>query len=286
MWPFTKFNVKKRHILVVTDAFTKYNKLYAVTATSTKEVINCLNKYFEYYGRPRQIISDRGSCFMSHEYAEHMIKNNIEFHRVATGSPQANGQVEIMNRIMQPMLGKLSESHRQMNWSHLLPEVEFAMNNHVSSSTKFTPSMVLFGVRQRGPRADILTEYLQNKNDSISVINRDLNKIREQADQCIKKSQKRNEIQYAKRSVLPPKYQIGDYVVIKNNDTSIGVNKKLAPKYKGPYKILKILSNDRYLISDIETHQVSQIPYNGILEAAHIKLWKTALKEIVSSVYH
>lgn len=52
---------RKKHILVITDAFTKYSKLYAVTATSTNEVLACVNKYFEYYGRPRQIVSDRGT---------------------------------------------------------------------------------------------------------------------------------------------------------------------------------------------------------------------------------
>lgn len=222
----------------------------------------------------------------SGEYVEFMLKNNIVSHRVATGSPQANGQVEIMNKMLEPMLGKLSEPDRQANWSRVLIKVEFAMNHHVSSSTKFTPSMVLFGVDQRGPEVDSLTEYLQEKNDSVGLVQRNLVEIRNKANENIKESQRRNEAQYVKRSILPPKYQIGDFIVIKNNDTTIGVNKKLSPKYKGPYQISKVLPNDRYVVTDIETHQVSQIPYKGILEAANIKLWKTVVKEIIAIIHN
>lgn len=283
--PLPSILSKKKHILVITDAFTKYSKLYAVTATSTKEVTMCLNKYFEYYSRPTQIITDRGSCFTSLEFSSYLNDNNIAHHKVATGSPQANGQVERMNRILEPMLGKLSEPDRQSNWTKVLSNVEYAMNNHVSKSTKFTPSILLFGTEQKGKDIDVLTEYLQEKND-INLINRDLKKIRATADTNIKASQKMNECQHAKKSVSPPKYQLNDFVVIKNNDTTAGINKKLAPKYKGPYKISKILPNDRYIVSDIDTFQVSQIPYNGTIEAANIKSWKKEIKEIDSIIHN
>lgn len=213
-----------------------------------------------------------------------MIHNNIEHHKVATGSPQANGQVEIMNKILAPILGKLSNSERQADWVKLLPKVEFALNNHVSKSTKFTPAMLLFGVSQRGPNIDTLTEHLDEKNQAIHSISRNLEQIRKIADINIKNSQKINEINHAKHSIRPQKFSIGDFVVIKSVDTTPGVNKKLAPKYKGPYKVSKVLPNDRYVISDIETYQVTQIPYNGIIEASNIKHWAKAVQSTISLI--
>lgn len=35
-------------------------------------------------------------------------------------------------------------------------------------------------------------------------------------------------------------------------DTTIGTNKKFVPIFKGPYRIYKVLPNDRYVIRDIE----------------------------------
>jgi len=68
-----------------------------------------LNPLSEYYSRPRRIISDRGTCFTSFEFSSFLSERNIGHVKVATAAPQANGQVERINRVLTPMLGKLSE---------------------------------------------------------------------------------------------------------------------------------------------------------------------------------
>lgn len=270
---------KNKHI----DAFTKFVKLYAVNSTSTKEVCASLQKYFDYYSRPRRLIADRGSCFTSLEFASFVSERNIQHIKNAVAAPQANGQVERVNRVMGRMLGKLTNPINHADWSRLLSRVEYAINNLVHSSTGKTPSKLLFGVSQRGPEVDELTELLESRQDPLCP--RDLDALRDSADKSIKKSQNRNEIQYAKRSIPPHQYAEGDFVVIRNVDTTIGTNKKLIPKYRGPYVIHKVLNNDRYVISDIENCQVTQIPYNGVLEAARLKLWVKARDDIVGMCF-
>lgn len=65
----------------------------------------------------------------------------------------------------------------------------------------------------------------------------------------------------------------GDFVVIRNIDTTIGTNKKFVPKYKGPYCVHKVLPNDRYVVRDIENCQSTQLPYDGIIEASRMRSW-------------
>lgn len=72
---------------------------------------------------------------------------------------------------------------------------------------------------------------------------------------------------------LPHKYEIGDKVVIQNHVVTPGVNKTLLPKFKGPYEIEAVLPHDRYVLKNVEGHQVTQIPYHGISNASHMKLW-------------
>lgn len=56
-------------------------------------------------------------------------------------------------------------------------------------------------------------------------------------------------------------------------DTVVGTNKKLVPKYRGPYVIIKKLGNDRYVVEDVDNYRVTQQPYHGVLDSSRIKRW-------------
>ena len=280
--PLPQIINKNNHILVVIVAFTKFIKLYPVNTTSSKEVRSALDKYFAYYSHPRRLISDRGTAFTSKELAEYMLENNIHHIKTAVASPQVNGQVERVNRVMGRMLSKIVEPVNQSNWSKCLTKIEYAVNNSIHSTTKQSPSVLLFGVSQLGSEIEYLTEYLEEKG--LCPQSRDLLSIRTNANQLIQESQKTNEIQYTKRSVLPLKFQVGDYVVMKNVDTTVGSNKKLIPKYRGPHVIHRVLVNDRYVIRGVENCQVTQIPYNGVLEASRLKPWVRTRNETAEVV--
>ena len=79
---------------------------------------------------------------------------------MSTASPQANGQVERVNRVLKSMLGKLTEPLQHSDWVSCLAKVEFAINNSESATTRETPSVLLFGVEQKATVPDKLTEYL------------------------------------------------------------------------------------------------------------------------------
>lgn len=256
----------KKHLLVIIDAFTKFVKLYAVKTTKSSETIKCLENYFQTFSRPKQLISDRGTCFTSHEFQNFMDGNNIKHTLVATGSPQANGQVERVNSFVIPILAKYSDNKIGNYWYKNLYKAEYAINNTVNRSLGTTPSKVLFGVNQRGEFNDKIREELENLNE----INRDLKPIREKATENIIKSQDYNKNKYDSKRKPAKTYKIDDYVMIKNYVSTPGVSKKLLPKRKGPYKILKVLPNNRYVIGDIGEYQVTQIPYQGVLEACNI----------------
>lgn len=265
---------KRKHILVVTDSFTKFVKLYACNSTSTKEVCASLDKYIEYFSRPRRIISDKGTCFSSHDFVEYVLGNNIEHIMNASSSPQANGQVERVNRVLKSILAKISEPLQHSDWHKLLIRVEYAINNSVHSVTKQTPSKLLFGVDQRGREIDALSEYLDDLHYSDSDHN--LDTLRQDADLRISGYQNRSSENYSVKHKPHIEFSVDDYVMIRNVDTTIGTNKKFIPKYKGPYRIHRVLPNDRYVIRDIEGCQLTQLPYDGVVESSRIRKWLEA----------
>ncbi|KYQ51408.1 hypothetical protein ALC60_09487 [Trachymyrmex zeteki] len=59
-----------------------------------------------------------------------------------------------------------------------------------------------------------------------------------------------NEHKYNLRRKADREYKIGDYVEIRNIETAPGVNKKLLPKFKGPYLVKAILDMSSLMLMD------------------------------------
>lgn len=264
--PLETTKQKHKHVFLIVDGFTKFIKLYAVRSTSSKEAIVCLTNYFNTFSRPLRIISDRGTCFTSNEFAEFVADNNICHIKIASASPQSNGQAERMNRIITPMLAKISGD---ANWNHKLKEVEFCMNNTHCRSTGSSASILLFGIEQRGKVCDNIREFLASKIEA----ERDLHAFREAASMKIVQTQRQNKHNYDLRHRHPQKYELNDLVMVRNFDTTQGVNKKMLPKYRGPYEVKNVLPNDRYRLTDVENWQVTQRPYDGIHAPAQMRPW-------------
>ncbi|KAL0117611.1 hypothetical protein PUN28_008779 [Cardiocondyla obscurior] len=258
-------------MLVVIDAFTKFVKLYPTKTTATQEVISQLQTHFCNYSRPRIIISDRGTAFTSSEFETFCKENNIWHILTATQSPQANGQVERVNRVIGPMIGKLINNDEKLYWYKIIWDIEFALNNTIHKTTRETPSKLLFGVEQKGKIIDAIREYL---NLNLADNDRDLQLMRARAADRIMRSQKYNKEYFDKKRKPAKKYEVGDYVMIKNIETTPGTSHKIIPKYKGPYEVCRVLRNNRYVIKDVKEHQMSQKPYEGTWEAANIRPWK------------
>jgi len=266
--PIEKGTNAKKHVLLIVDAFMKFVKLYAVKSTSSRETIKCLQEYFHGYSRPKTLISDRGTAFTSREFEDFLSEHNVKHVKVATGSPQANGQVERYNRVLASALGKISS---EQSWPKALKDIEFALNNTFCKSTGAIPSVLLFGVEQRGRIIDYIKEEIL---DDVHMDEQNLVEIRGKAAEQIAKSQSYNEQYVNRKRKSASEYEIGDLVMIRNFDSTTGISNKIKPAYKGPYCVKKRLRNNRYVLADVEGFQLSQRPYQGVWESANMKPWR------------
>ncbi|KAK9743596.1 hypothetical protein QE152_g8552 [Popillia japonica] len=99
---------------------------------------------------------------------------------------------------------------------------------------------------------------------SLQEKTRDLDRIRGTAEQNIINNQMTNEHHYNKKRNEPREYNAKDLVVIKNRDDTAGANKKLLPKYRGPYVVAKVWGPIP-TEGDIEGFQLTQIPDETII---------------------
>jgi hypothetical protein len=198
---------------------------------------------------------------------DHLEDQGIQLVLIATATPQSNGQIERINRSLTPMLAKLVETTDK--WDRLLGEVEFAFNNSINRSTGVTPSHLLYGTNQIGGTNDNLRLFLEQQQNK----KRDFEEIRQHAVDKVHEVNTYNENYYNKHHKPPTQYKVGDYVMLKNVDTTAGVNKKLVPKFRGPYVVKTVLDNDRYIVVDPEGHQLTQLPFEGTCSPQNMKKW-------------
>lgn len=208
---------KNRYLFAIIEGFTKFVKFYSTQKTDSAGAIRGLKDYCRHYSRPRRIVSDRASCFTSEEFALFVRSENIEHELVATGSHQANGQIERVFRTFTPMCAKLKDEDA---WHTTLKDIEYVMNNSLHRSLGSSPAKVLFGIEQRGRFVDGIRDLW------VSSEGRDLKEIRKKADQNIRKDQQYNKMYFDKKHSKPTEFEEGEYVMIRNNDNAVGMAKR------------------------------------------------------------
>ena len=256
-----------RYILVIVDAFCKFMWIYPVKSTTASEVINRLNLLSQVFGHPRRIVSDKGAAFTSNDFEAYCLEKNIEHHLVTTGVPRGNGQAERMNKTIIQVLTRLSIEN-PLKWYQFIPKVQCVINSTVSRSTGRTPFELMFGVKMASDDDVNLRQLLE---DEIMVaFEEDRQQLRAKAKIQIHKIQEENRKTYNQKRKKAPSYDLGELVAIQK--TQFATGQKLFPKYLGPYEIIKVSRNDRYVVKKVGEHEG---PNQTSTAADYMKRWRT-----------
>lgn len=113
-------------------------------------------------GVPDRIISDRGTCFTGKAFKTYCESRSIKHTLNSTKHPQANGQVERVNRTILPMLSILCDD--QTHWNNKVPEVERHLNSAVNKTSTKSPFEALYGYRPRF-KGSALDELSKTRNE-------------------------------------------------------------------------------------------------------------------------
>ncbi|KAE9028547.1 hypothetical protein PR001_g11707 [Phytophthora rubi] len=140
-------------ILVFVCRLSKMVRLAAVrkSMTAPQSAQLFVDNVFRHHGLPEAFVSDRDPRFVSH-FWQHLFRLlGTRLDMSTADHPQTDGQAERVNRVLEDILRSVCAAE-PTKWSTLLPQVEFALNNAVHSSTGFTPFYVN---RLRHPRTPL-----------------------------------------------------------------------------------------------------------------------------------
>jgi hypothetical protein len=169
--------------------------------------------------------------------------------------PQTDGQTERTNQALEHYL-RIHCEYQQKDWSSLLGLASFAYNNTVHTATRMTPFYANYGYHPRWAE----------ETESTVPDRRVASRINEVHAECARNIVAANESYakfYDKYRESPPKYEVGDKVLLSMKDvTTKRPMKKLDWKYTGPYTITEKVSSHAFrleLPASAKIHDVFHI---------------------------
>lgn len=273
--PFVKSTKGKAYLLVLVDGYTKFCLLKPLQNLKSSLTIRALDDVFSIFGYPNRLISDQGSSFTARDFKKFCEESKIKHILNAVASPRANGQVERYNRTILDALTAYTDKLGEKLWDSVLGKLQWGMNNTLNKGIGKTPSEALFGVQSVSKGDNVFSDILNDIRQSNSIED-----IRDKIDTHIEKDQQLQKLRYDKKRTKARIYSEGDLVkLLKPTPSNDGKSKKLLPKYTGPFRITKVLDNDRYEVASIVGTNIAKKNYSNIWAADRIKPWITTYSD-------
>ena len=179
----------------------------------------------------------------------------------STYHPQTDGQMERTNRILEDIL-RTYVWNRQSKWEDFIYLVEFAYNSTKQESSQMSPFMINYGYQCLTP------DTWHNPVSKVEVSQRMLAEMQELVDEVrgylLAARSRQKSLADKHRSVRV--FQEGDNVwlkiKVKQAKLRIGSCKKLAPRWAGPFPIVKKVGEQAYkleLPARLKIHNVFHV---------------------------
>lgn len=268
--PFPLSKRRNAYILAIIDSFTKYIYIKPVKNCKTKTTIIVFEEYFSLFGVPRRLITDRGTSFTSHLFTSFVHDKGMIHILNAVSSPRANGQIERYNRSIVESITAMNHDQPDNEWDSKVPQVQWGLNNTVNKATGKSPAELLFGVATTSTSDGPLNPVVSQLN---YCANRD--EIRADSSDRMRAEQQKQKERFDKNRKREHNYKEGDLVRVERDVGGLpGQSKKLLPKFCGPYRIVKVLGNDRYEIEDTPiTKKAGKPTYKAVFAVDKMHPW-------------
>jgi hypothetical protein len=253
--------------IVIVDRFSKLVVLKAFKTTmNTSGLIKLLsNEYFGSFGYPASITADRDPKHQSQLFRQFCEEKKIALNLSTAFHPETNGQSERMVQYVEGLLRCHPHlDFEQGNWSTILGDVSFVINNSYQSSTGLSPYKIVFGMLASYPEdkevVDVSPIQARKRYGSHSDIHQYVKSMIEDTQ-----SKQAKYFDYHRRST--PSYKVGDQVMLSaQNINTIRPSKKLDFKRLDPFTIVDRVSTHAYRLDLPSTMKIHNVFHVGLLE--------------------
>lgn len=238
---------------------------------TSKIVFEKLIDFFSRYGLPRVIQTDCGTNFTSKVFRGKCAELAIQHITSVPYHPESQGVVERFHQTLKSVLKKHCYGNGS-DWDKALPFALFAIRNHPNSSTGVAPFELVFGHKVRGP-LEIVFEMLESNRKGELNVGRFVEDLKDRmfsawkfARENLEWSQSVMKDNFDKK-VKVRSFEPGELVLVLSMDP----DSFLEPRYKGPWKVLRKLSEVNYEIEAPGSSRKCRIFHINRLKPYHSK---------------
>ena len=241
--PVTKAG--NRHIITAIDYASRWVVAKAVKNRDSTTVAQFYYELMMNYGTPLEIISDRGSAFLSEGLREFEKLQNIRHHATTPYHPQTNGMVERMHSMMGHAITTLCQG-RSDRWDEYLQQTLFALRVRKHAVTKLSPFFLIYGLEPRLPGDDSPHKAWMEPLDELEEIEeqaeyqaRTFEELGQARAAAYTRSTAQAEVMRRRNNWDPASddyyFKIGDMVKLKHHSKT-----KFEFDWKGPYHVVDV----------------------------------------------
>ena len=221
-----------------------------------------VDEVFLRFSPPEQLHSDQGRQFESNLVTEVCKLLQINKTRTTPYHPQCDGLVERFNRTLLNMLATCTEDHPG-DWEQHIRKVCMAYNASIQSSTGFSPFYLMFGRQARLP-VDLIhgTGPKAMENQSVGEYVASLKSRISAAFDLVRRNVSKHHV-YQKelydQRVHGQPFNTGDWVWLYSPVVGRGGSRKLNGPWKGPYTVMKKISDVTYRVQNLQRRKDRQV---------------------------
>lgn len=194
-------------LLTIQDRHSRFTKIYRIETISSDDVIKALEKYLKEFPKPKSILSDNGTQFISKKYSDFCKENKIANIYSSRLNPQGNGQSERVNLTIMNVF----RIYRDYPIGEVIKFAERNINFTFNRAIKVTPFEKAYKINQwTGKPLKNLPRIDRSKNNE-------------------QENQRRRDFNYEQ----------GDEVFVREACTA-----KMSRKWKGPFVVADINKNN------------------------------------------
>ncbi|XP_068213380.1 uncharacterized protein [Palaemon carinicauda] len=236
------------HLLTIMDRASRFPEAFPMKKITSNAVFEKLVEFFSRYGLPRKIQTDCGTNFTSKVFRGKCAELAIQCTTSVPYHPESQGVVERFHQTLKSVLKKYCYEQGE-DWEKGLPFALFAIRNHPNASTGVAPFELIYGHKVRGP-LEIFHELLSSGQKEELNVMKFVENLRKKlaiawkfARENLASSQVIMKSNFDKKTKVRS-FEPGELVLV----LSTYSDNFLEPRYKGPWKVLRKLSEVNYEI--------------------------------------
>jgi transposase InsO family protein len=245
----------KNSFISIIDYNSKYALANPCKSPDGSVVIKIVKQWCHRFSYPKWIRVDNGSYYCSGVFPEWCKQNGIALLPTSSMHPQAQGQVENVNKQFPMLLARrlISQDLPIAAWPDVMSDVNLDYNTHIAETTGVSPFAVVYGQLPNMPSnnrenfPDYTLEELQQLRTSTDAT---VDIIRKSALENLKEHQ---ETRAVHQSRIPPRtYVPGDWVWCYKSelDSQYITSRKIIERWDGPLRVTNAFPGGTYRLVD------------------------------------